>query len=376
MSTAKPETLEDLRDAIDAIDEQLQRLLNERAACALRVGEVKTALSGGAADGNDVPPPVFFRPEREAQILAKLKARNKGPLPDGDVARLFREIISCCLSLEQTLTIAYLGPSGTYTEAAAVKQFGHFAQTRAVASIDEVFREVEAESVHYGVVPVENSTEGMVNHTLDCFMTSQLNICAEVELPIHHALMVNSAADADQPITEILSHAQSLAQCRGWLDVNYPNAERTAVSSNAEAAQQVANRKGEPLAAIAGGVAGERYSLRVLANSIEDHPDNKTRFLVIGRQLVGPSGNDKTSILVSTRNEPGALYQVLEPFHEHGISLSRIETRPARSGDWSYVFFIDMEGHKSEPAVQRALAGVEKVAIEVRILGSYPQAVI
>lgn len=378
MSTAKPETLEDLRDAIDAIDEQLQRLLNERAACALQVGEVKTALSGGSGDGKDVPPPVFFRPEREAQILAKLKERNNGPLPDAAVASLFREIISCCLSLEQTLTIAYLGPSGTYTEAAAVKQFGHFAQTHAVASIDEVFREVEAESVHYGVVPVENSTEGMVNHTLDCFMTSQLNICAEVELPIHHALMVNSAAPADaaQPITEILSHAQSLAQCRGWLDVNYPDAVRTAVSSNAEAAQQVANRKGEAIAAIAGSVAGERYGLRVLANSIEDHPDNKTRFLVIGRQLVGPSGSDKTSILVSTRNEPGALYQVLEPFHQHGISLSRIETRPARSGDWSYVFFIDMEGHKSEPAVQRALAGVEQVAIEVRILGSYPQAVI
>ena len=360
------ETLESVRDRIDAIDRDLQRLLNERAACAMAVARIKHAEPGDQ-------PPVFYRPEREAQILARIKAENTGPLSDGDLARLFREVISCCLNLEQPLTIAYLGPAGTYTEAAAVKQFGHFAGTRSVASIDDVFREVECEAAHYGVVPVENSTEGMVNHTLDCFMDSPVLICAEVELPIHHALLVSSAT-GDQPITEIVSHAQSLAQCRGWLDAHYPGIPRSAVSSNAEAARLAAENPG--LAAVAGVMAAEHYSLRLLATSIEDHPDNKTRFLVIGRQRVGPSGRDKTSILVSTRNEPGALYKVLEPFHQHGISLTRIETRPAKSGSWSYVFFIDFDGHQSEERIKNVLDDVSRVAIEVRSLGSYPQAVV
>jgi chorismate mutase / prephenate dehydratase len=318
-------------------------------------------------------PPVYYRPEREAQILARIKRENTGPLSDDDMARLFREIISCCLNLEQPLTIAYLGPPGTYTEAAAIKQFGHFAGTRALASIDEVFREVESENAHYGVVPVENSTEGMVNHTLDCFMDSPVLICAEVELPIHHALLVHPKA-GDQPVTEIVSHAQSLAQCRGWLDAHYPGVPRTPVNSNAEAARLVADRPGA--AAIAGEMAAERYGLRILARHIEDHPDNKTRFLVIGRQRVGPSGHDKTSILVSTRNEPGALYKILEPFHRHGVSLTRIETRPAKSGTWSYVFFIDFDGHQRDPAVEAMLEEVHQVALEVRSLGSYPQAVV
>lgn len=359
-------TLESVRNRIDAIDRDLQRLLNERAACALAVARIKHAEPGDQ-------PPVFYRPEREAQILARIKQENQGPLSDEDLARLFREVISCCLNLEQPLTIAYLGPPGTYTEAAAVKQFGHFAGTRALASIDEVFREVESEGAHYGVVPVENSTEGMVNHTLDCFMESPVLICAEVELPIHHALLVSQNA-GDEPVTEIVSHAQSLAQCRHWLDTHYPGIARTPVNSNAEAAQLVVGKPG--LAAIAGEVAAERYALRILATRIEDHPENKTRFLVIGRQRVGPSGRDKTSILVSTRNEPGALYKVLEPFHSHGISLTRIETRPAKSGSWSYVFFIDFDGHQSEPRIQEVLDEVAKVAMEVRSLGSYPQAVV
>ncbi|MEM6709934.1 MAG: prephenate dehydratase [Pseudomonadota bacterium] len=359
--------LGELRQRIDAIDEQLQTLLNERAQCALDVGEVKQAVESAHSN------PVFFRPEREAQILTRIQERNEGPLPDSAVATLFREIISCCLSLEQPLTIAYLGPSGTYTEAAATKQFGHFATTRAQGSIDEVFRAVEAGTVHYGVVPVENSTEGMVNHTLDCFMDSQLRICAEVELPIHHSFLAPAAVDAEA-IVEVVSHAQSLAQCRAWLDNNYPNAQRTAVASNGEAARLVSERS--DAAAIASAVAGERYGLRALANNIEDQADNKTRFLVIGQQRVGPSGRDKTSIIVSTRNEPGALYKVLGPFHRHEISLSRIETRPARSGNWSYVFFIDLEGHEGDPLVRTALNDVETVAMEVRVLGSYPQAVV
>lgn len=363
---ALPDTLEGVRARIDAIDDAMLALLNRRAACALKVGEIKQAEPGGDA-------PVFYRPEREAQILTRLRSANPGPLSDAGITRLFREIISCCLNLEQALTIAYLGPPGTYTEAAALAQFGHFAEARPVATIDEVFRAVESETVHYGVVPIENSTEGMVNHTLDCFLDSRALICAEIELSIHHALMV-SARHAGEPITEIISHAQSLAQCRGWLDRHYRGVQRTSVNSNAEAARLVADRV--DAAAIAGEMAAARYELRVLATRIEDHPDNKTRFLVIGRQHVGPSGRDKTSILVSTRNEPGALYRVLEPFQRHGLSLTRIETRPAKGGNWTYVFFIDFDGHQSEPRIESVLAEVRKVAFEVRSLGSYPQAIL
>jgi chorismate mutase/prephenate dehydratase len=355
--------LKEIRARIDAIDRELQRLINERAACAHQVAAIKTADSGDEA-------PVFYRPEREAEILLRVKRENSGPLSDDDMAHLFREIISCCLSLEQPLTIAYLGPAGTYTEAAAVKQFGHFATTRSLATIDEVFREVEADAAHYGVVPVENSTEGMVNHTLDCFMTSPLTICADVELPIHHSLM--AAPDTERgAIATIFSHQQSLAQCRRWLDSHFPGVERVPVNSNAEAARMAVKRT--DCAAIAGEMAAERYGLRVLAQNIEDHPDNKTRFLVIGKQKVGPSSRDKSSILVSTRNEPGALYRVLEPFHRHGISLTRIETRPSRSGKWTYVFFIDFDGHESAPAIQAVLADVRRVAMDVKSLGSYPQ---
>lgn len=359
----KVDQLREIRAQIDTIDRELQRLINARAACVLRVAEVKTADSGDEA-------PVFYRPEREAEILTRVKRENTGPLPDSDMAHLFREIISCCLALEQPLTIAYLGPSGTYTEAAAIKQFGHFASTRSLGTIDEVFREVEAEAAHYGVVPVENSTEGMVNHTLDCFMTSPLRICAEVELPIHHSLMVGQTTER-AAIATIYSHQQSLGQCRRWLDSHFPGIERVAVNSNAEAARMVASRN--DCAAIAGDMAAQRYGLRVLSANIEDRPDNKTRFLVIGRQKVGPSGKDKSSILVSTRNEPGALYRVLEPFHRHGISLTRIETRPSQTGSWTYVFFIDFDGHETAPEIEAVLRDVRAVAIEVKSLGSYPQ---
>ena len=365
--SADDSALARIRERIDRVDAELHKLLNERAGLALEVGKVKQAEQGGEA-------PVYYRPEREAQILARLKERNQGPLSDGDIARLFREVISCCLSLEQPLTVAYLGPPGTYTEMAALAQFGQFARTRPLAAIDEVFREVETGTVHYGVVPVENSTEGMVNHTLDCFMAAppDISICAEVELPIHHAFLVHP--DNSGQVERIVSHAQSLAQCRGWLDTHYPGVEKNAVTSNAEAARQVAENT--TLAAVAGQIAADRYGLTVLAASIEDHTDNKTRFLVIGRQQVGVSGRDKTSILVSTRNRPGALFRVLEPFHRHGLSLSRIETRPARSGDWSYVFFIDFDGHQEDETVQRTLAGVQEVALEVRQLGSYPRSVL
>jgi chorismate mutase/prephenate dehydratase len=359
------EKLKPLRERIDAIDRDLLRLLNERAQCALNVGEIKQGDDSGA-------PPVFYRPEREAQILASLMAENNGPLTDADIAGLFREVISCCLNLELPLTVAYLGPEGTYTEAASIKQFGHFATKRPLTSIDEVFREVESQAVQYGVVPVENSTEGMVNHTLDCFLTSKVKICAEVELAIHHALMRAEKSDGD--IEQIVSHEQSLAQCRGWLDQHYPGVPRVAVASNAEAAKQAA--EDASVAAIGGEIAADQYGLRVLSARIEDQADNKTRFLVLGNQQVGPSGRDKTSILVSVRNEPGALLRVLQPFETYGISLTRIETRPARSGDWSYVFFIDFDGHQSDENARQVIDAIKAVAFEVRALGSYPQAVV
>lgn len=362
----REQALSEVRARIDAIDRDLQRLLNERAKCCVQVAQIKAEDAGGEA-------PVFYRPEREAQILARVKRENQGPLSDNNMAQLFREIISCCLALEQTLTIAYLGPTGTYTEAAAVKQFGHFASTRSLSTIDEVFREVDSEAAHYGVVPVENSTEGMVNHTLDCFMTSPLRICAEVELAIHHCLLAAQTTSRES-IHEIYSHEQSLAQCRRWLDAHFPGVPRIAVNSNAEAARIASQKPGA--AAVAGEMAAERYGLRVLTARIEDQPDNKTRFLVIGKQRVGPSGDDKTSILVNTRNEPGALYRVLEPFHRHGISLTRIETRPSKTGSWSYVFFIDFDGHEGDALTRRVLDDVRGVAMEVKSLGSYPRAVV
>ena len=353
-----------VRDRIDAVDRQLRALLNERAAHSQAVARIKAESNAGEA-------PVYYRPEREAQILARLREENEGPLPDAHVERLFREIISCCLSLEQPLTIAHLGPAGTYTEAAAIKQFGHFARMRALPSVADVFREVEAGAAHYGVVAVENSTEGMVTHTLDCFMASRLRVCAEVELPIHHALLFRRGEDAEA-LLEVCAHEQSLAQCRRWLDNNLPDVPRRPVASNGEAARLAA--EGAGIAAIASEAAADRYALAVLHAHIEDQGDNKTRFFVVGDQSVTPSGRDRTSIMVSTRNEPGALYKVLEPFHRHGISLTRIESRPSKVSSWSYVFFIDFEGHRSEPATAAVLEEIARVATDVKHLGSYPRA--
>ncbi|MYF30851.1 MAG: prephenate dehydratase [Gammaproteobacteria bacterium] len=352
-----------LRGRIDAIDRQLRTLLNNRAACAEEVARLKTRLDADA--------PAYYRPDREAEILARLRAENEGPLPDAHIERLFREIISCCLSLEQPLTIACLGPSGTYTEAAAIKQFGHFAKMRTLSTVADVFREVESGAAHYGVVAVENSTDGMVKHTLDCFTTSSLSICAEVELPIHHALLIRRGGDPEE-IVEICSHEQSLAQCRHWLDVRYPTQSRRPVSSNAEAARIAADTDG--VAAIAGEAAADRYGLDTVHANIEDQPGNKTRFFVVGNQQVEPTGRDRTSIIVSTRNEPGALYKVLAPFKRHDISLSRIESRPSQTSAWDYVFFIDFEGHRNDDSVTGVLAELNKVATGVKNLGSYPRA--
>ena len=358
------ENLTDVRGAIDAIDVQLLGLLNQRAKCAERVAVIK---SRDASDDT----PVFYRPEREAQIFDRLRALNTGPLENETVERLFREVISGCLALEVPLSIAYLGPTGTYTESAAIKQFGQFARRRALGSIDEVFREVESGAVHYGVVPVENSTEGMVNHTLDCFIGSKLSICAEVELPIHHAFLLPKDGQTNN-IKRIVSHQQSLAQCRRWLDAHFAGIERVAVSSNAEAARMVA--EDPELACVAGETAADTYGLSIYMQNVEDEPNNVTRFLVLGNQEVGVSGQDKSSLLVATRNEPGALVKILEPFQRHGISLTRIETRPSKTGNWSYVFFIDFDGHSEEPGITAVLEEIGAVVMDMRLLGSYPKA--
>ncbi len=355
-----------LRDRIDDIDLKIGQLISERARCAQEVAEVKQAHS----DGKEI---VYYRPEREAQVLRKAMERNQGPLDDEEMARLFREIMSACLALENPIKVAFLGPEGTFTEQAALKHFGHAAVTVPLSAIDEVFREVEAGAAQYGVVPVENSTEGVVNHTLDSFMDSGLKICGEVVLRIHHHLLISDVTKTDS-ITRIYSHSQSLAQCRKWLDAHYPKAERVAVNSNAEAAKRL---KGEwNAAAIAGEMAAEKYGLTKLAEKIEDHPDNSTRFLIIGTESVPPSGVDKSSVVVAMRNEPGALHDLLEPFHRFKIDLTRVETRPSRSGNWNYVFFIDFNGHLDDDAVQKAIKEVSQRAADLKILGSYPHGVL
>jgi chorismate mutase / prephenate dehydratase len=356
--------LEAIRARIDALDDDLLRLISERARCAQEVAQVKRAQD---------PEAEFYRPDREAQILRRVQEQNPGPLDGEEVARLFREIMSACLALEEPLKVAFLGPEGTFTQAAAVKHFGHSVTTLPLGAIDEVFREVESGAARYGVVPVENSTEGVVTHTLDRFMQSPLSICGEVALRIHHHLLAAEGVRRED-IQRVYSHQQSLAQCREWLDANLPQAERIPVSSNAAAAKRAVDEKA--VAAIASQAAAERYGLQVLSANIEDLPDNTTRFLVIGPRSSGPSGRDKTSLLLSTGNKPGALFRLLEPFARSGVSLTRIESRPSHCVNWDYVFFIDVEGHEEDANVRQAIEAVRKEADLVKVLGSYPRAVL
>ncbi len=366
-SRTEPVDLANIRQQIDAVDQQIHQLLNQRARLAEQVARSKRA---------EDPDPVFYRPEREAQVLRMVMQRNQqqgGPLPDETVARLFREIMSACLALEAPQRIAYLGPEGTFTQAAAMKHFGHDAQVLPFATINEVFREVEAGGAHYGVVPVENSSEGVVNHTLDCFLASTLHIIGEVELGIHQNFMV-APTTRPNAITRIYAHQQSLAQCRQWLDAHYPQAERVALSSNAEAARRVSSEWHS--AAVAGAMAAEQYGLIMLHTNIEDNPANTTRFLIIGRESVPVSGADKTSLLVAAPDRAGALLEILEPLAQQKISMTSIETRPARPDKWAYVFFIDILGHQQQPQVAEAIAQIRQRVRDVRVLGSYPQAVL
>ena len=357
--------LAEVRRRIDTIDEQLHALLNERARYAQQVGISKHA-AGHTVD--------FYRPEREAEVLRMALARNKGPLRDEEILRLFREIMSACLAQQEPLKVAFLGPEGTFTQQAVLKHFGHSVRALALPAIEDVFHEVEAGNADFGVVPIENSTEGTVNHTLDRFLVSPLSICGEVELRIHQYLM--GRMTSLEHVRRICSHQQSLAQCRQWLDEHLPEVERIPVSSNAEGARRSRDEQGT--AAIGPQAAAEVYGLGVLVAEIEDRPDNTTRFLVVGNKTFRPSGVDKTTLLVSTghTDASGTLYKLLEPLARETVSMTRIESRPSRRRKWDYVFFIDIEGHREDPPVARALKELESRASLFRVLGSYPRAIL
>ena len=357
---SEEEELGTLRAGIDGIDVELLRLINERAKLARRIGEIK--------HGN------IYRPEREAQVLRRVAERNPGPLPDAAAQRIVREIMSACLALEQPLSVAYLGPAGTYSEAAARKHFGGAPTLLPSAAIDDVFRAVESGNAHYGVVPIENSTEGAIGRSLDLLLSSSLMICGEVNLPIHHNLM-STAADLGE-VKRIYSHAQSLAQCHEWLNRNLPNVPRVAVASNAEAARLAAAEPGS--AAVAGEAAAALYELPILAASIEDDPNNTTRFVVLSAHDADMSGIDRTSLICSAQNRPGAIHHLLAPFAENAVSMTRLESRPAKGlggSRWEYVFYIDVEGHRNDAPVAAALEELRRRAGFVKELGSYPRAV-
>lgn len=347
-----------LRNRIDGLDEEILARLSERARCAQRVGEIKR--------GN------IYRPEREAQVLRRLAELNPGPLPGAAVQKIFREIMSACLALEQPLKVAYLGPAGTFSESASRKHFGSAPSFLPMASIDDVFRAVESGNADYGVVPVENSTEGAVGGTLDLLLANPLKVCGEVKLRIHQHLL--SRAEGIGGAKRLYSHAQSIAQCHEWLNRNLAALPRVPVASNAEAARLAA--EDPESCAIAGEAAAELYGLNKLASNIEDDPNNSTRFLVIARHEAGPSGKDKTSLVCSAPNRPGAMHALLEPLAAHGVDMTKLQSRPARGGLWEYVFYVDIEGHQSDAAVAAALKELGDRAAFVKVLGSYPVAAI
>jgi chorismate mutase/prephenate dehydratase len=355
--------LAEVRARIDGIDRHIQALIAERANFAHQVSKAKGKLVA-AVD--------YYRPEREAQVLRMVVDRNEGPLSDELLVHVFREIMSACLAQQEPLKIGYLGPEGTFNQQAVLKHFGRSVHGLPMASIEEVFQEVENGNADFGVVPVENSREGTIQITLDMFLTSNLKVCGEVELRVHQYLLSRSGRIED--IERIYSHPQSFAQTQAWLRGNLPKVEKVPVSSNAEGARRA--RNADDAAAIAGESAGHVYGLKkVIMASIEDHADNTTRFLVIGRQIFPPSGHDRTSVLVFVKDQPGALFNVLSPFARHGISMNRIESRPSHQAKWEYGFFIDLAGHVDDDGMKQALAELDAHAAEIKVLGSYPVAV-
>ncbi len=354
--TSFPVSLSDIRDKIDSIDDQLLRLLNDRAELVHEVGEIKKK------DGLEI-----YAPEREEKLLQGLVAKSEGRLPEKSIRAIYREIMSAALALEEDLGIAYLGPEGTWTHQAAISKFGHSVRYVPQANFADVFDQVARRVADYGVVPIENSTEGAVNHTLDLFADSPLKICAQVLLRIENALM---AKGSREEITRLYSHPQVFGQCRHWLHQHFPDAEKIEVSSTTRAAQIAAE---EPAAAALGGkLAAELYGLNVLEPNIQDSATNTTRFLVLGLKTCPPTGKDRTSIMFSVRDRPGSLYHALTPFNAFNINLSKIESRPSKRKDWEYFFFVDIKGHCEDAELIKALSELEEHCSFMKILGSYP----
>jgi chorismate mutase / prephenate dehydratase len=352
------EDLGALRESIDRIDTEMLRLLNQRAEVAQKIGHLKSGVA--------------YKPEREAEVLRRVKEKNPGPLPDDAAAFLFREIMSACLALEKPVRVAHLGPTGTFSEAAAIKHFGHGAEVVPCASIDEVFRSAESGAAGFAVVPVENSTEGAIGKTLDLMLQTPLNVCGEVMLRIHHHLLARATGVDFKSIQRVYSHPQSLGQCHQWLAANLPHVERVPASSNAEAARLAGLEANA--AAIAGEAAAGRFGLERLAQNIEDEPSNTTRFLVLGNMQVDATGRDKTSFAMSAKNQPGAIHELLAPLAAHKVSMTKLESRPSRMANWEYFFFVDSEGHRRDPDVANALREIESRALHLKIMGSYPVA--
>ncbi len=355
-------TLQEIRKQIDNLDAEIQALITQRAQCAEQVALAKKASL------EPEQPIECYRPARETEVLQAVVNRNQGPLKDSEMAVIFQEIMSACRRLQKPLSVAYLGPEGTFTQMAAIKHFGHFIQAISETSIDDVFRSVALGSAEYGVVPIENSVEGSVTHTVDQFIESEVKICGEVQLPIHHCLLSNEKEI--KPITKVYAHQQALSQCRLWIQAHLGVAELIPVGSNAEAA--VYATKAPQTAAIACEVAAEIYGLNLLEKNIEDDINNTTRFLVIGKKDADPTGNDQTSLLLSTPNKPGSLHALLQPMAKHGISMTRIESRPSRKTNWDYVFFVDIQGHHQNESVAAALTELQQDATFFKVLGSYP----
>jgi chorismate mutase / prephenate dehydratase len=346
-----------LRNQIDAIDTQILSLLNQRARVAQEVGHVKAQTNAP-----------IFRPEREAQVLRGIAEKNTGPLFSFDVQTVFREIMSACRALEKRVTVAFLGPVGTFSEQAVFQQFGRAVDALPCSSIDEVFRVTEANTADFGVVPIENSSEGVINRTLDLLLKTPLNISSEILIQVRHNLMNKNGSM--EGVHAICAHSQALAQCQNWLNQHYPNIERRAVASNGEAARIASGDAS--IAAIAGEMASQEYHLEIVNAGIQDDPHNRTRFAMLGYQKTTPSGSDQTSLVLSVKNRPGAVYHLLAPLAKHGVSMTRFESRPARTGIWEYYFYVDIEGHRDHESVAAALTELEGSAAFFKILGSYP----
>ena len=344
------------RKAIDKFDTQLIKLLNERTRHVLAIGEIKRKA------GEEI-----YAPHRERAVLQRICRRNQGPITNASLRAIYREIMSSALSLEKSLTVAYLGPEATFTHQAAIRRFGASLLYSPQKTISDVFTEVSKNRADYGVVPVENSTEGVVTHTLDMFVDSDLKIVAQIILPVQHCLVSNSPR---AQIKKLYVHPQALGQCRGWVQANLPRVEIMESSSNARAAELAAKEKGA--AAIAGVLAAERYDVPVLDYDIQDNVANATRFLVLGRQCSPPTGDDRTSIMYSLVDRVGALYQALAPFRRYRINMTKIESRPSKRKAWEYFFFVDCDGHYEDRRVAKAIAQLSEHCSYVKVLGSYP----